>query len=1041
MCTSLKAKGIPANPKDKEEYAQELQDDQISLKKLYQTYQQQGYLGEIKQVPNVTPEMIIKFVEENMPDNDSSRYINTINQFVTYKFTWEQNKEEIKQLPQDQLNKMWISLQKFKKPINESQQSDIQQLILNNPSIADVYKNMAKDNIQELINFVAQQAQGLDHKWQPTGDKDTRDGVEIIFGKKMVDKCIELASNKLNEIKQLPSETKERIEKILEWAKELNEKNPNAINLEKLKFHLYKDIKYIKAWEDVMNGFLDASGSMDEIKQFQGGGSNMPGFMIKEKSGFKYPEFQQKPSELKHNSKFIRAAVLKLRDLNKDQLSGRMYDDNKFWNNRIAQLKRYMNDDSFISDSWTWGELFDILITHIRVEGGYFMRQAIKNLAQQRDQNLDEGEDNKNTKRELLKNFLKYCIEDLQLEKPYPRIHLTTDKSQTETYGHFDPNNKTIVVYTKGRGLGDIMRTIAHELVHRRQDQDQRITADSGETGSPIENEANSYAGVLLRNFGQKHKQIFVEHLQNEIKQVGNKITAENTNGSINFIIDSYLYLGHVKGDKVYIGLIPFQEKTLTDYCKKNNIPYQIDDRFIIPVIFFDFNTGYSYTFDTKELNEIKQLPGQQYPVNREEFHKLLDEIKNSFGDRIKDLKIPERRSKYDDRPEYFQYGSLYNDHLSFNFYLDNPTDEDKHNLKQILDNWIAHHQNPKNYPNNQLWGDFIIHNIPYGTEPSKGTGFYNYETNVRCSINRQFISSSGGNLEEYTQKLTEALLEPFQEIKQSQKLKAKPFYRSDNDRQNNMRSGFEIEGTEWLFGISKDHQYLTTLVGWGESQENIYKLSNFFKSKGIPYKIKELTAGDIWYIPVSFVEFENYELEEIKNFDNPKNITPELVVKVWSEKVNKIIKYYDYDSYEDPRPKELNQLHSIYDEYQQYEREGIVALTNRISPEELRDFFLKILKVKIPNSKIDEIKQIQNKLEGKIDGDKIWINLGTGFTKSEFLKEYNLYSFIYGKKSQEKLRVIQSLNNKKIPFEIDEGGSIDVLYIKPIYINFENKT
>jgi Zn-dependent peptidase ImmA (M78 family) len=59
--------------------------------------------------------------------------------------------------------------------------------------------------------------------------------------------------------------------------------------------------------------------------------------------------------------------------------------------------------------------------------------------------------------------------------------------------------------------MADILRTLAHELVHRKQEEDGRLDINSGKTGSPIEDEANAMAGVLLRNFGKINNSIY-EH-------------------------------------------------------------------------------------------------------------------------------------------------------------------------------------------------------------------------------------------------------------------------------------------------------------------------------------------------------------------------------------------------------------------------------------------------------------------------------------------------------------------------------------------------
>jgi hypothetical protein len=68
--------------------------------------------------------------------------------------------------------------------------------------------------------------------------------------------------------------------------------------------------------------------------------------------------------------------------------------------------------------------------------------------------------------------------------------------------------------------MADILRTLAHELVHRRQDEQGRIDYNSGDTGSEIENEANSTAGVLLRNFGKVHENIYEGLKKNLINEL-----------------------------------------------------------------------------------------------------------------------------------------------------------------------------------------------------------------------------------------------------------------------------------------------------------------------------------------------------------------------------------------------------------------------------------------------------------------------------------------------------------------------------------------
>jgi cytidyltransferase-like protein len=108
--------------------------------------------------------------------------------------------------------------------------------------------------------------------------------------------------------------------------------------------------------------------------------------------------------------------------------------------------------------------------------------------------------------------FIKYSIKNLGLQSPPSSLTLSYDNDQAKerrSFGYFDPNNKKIWVYVKNRNMADILRTLAHELVHRKQEEDGRLDSTSGQTGSPIEDEANSMAGVLLRNFGKINNGIY----------------------------------------------------------------------------------------------------------------------------------------------------------------------------------------------------------------------------------------------------------------------------------------------------------------------------------------------------------------------------------------------------------------------------------------------------------------------------------------------------------------------------------------------------
>jgi hypothetical protein len=126
---------------------------------------------------------------------------------------------------------------------------------------------------------------------------------------------------------------------------------------------------------------------------------------------------------------------------------------------------------------------------------------------------ISEVETKPASKNDRILDFIHYAAKRLKLKK-LPNIKSTSNikyARNSKSYGHFDPSTNTILVYTGHRAMPDILRTIAHELVHRKQDELGLLKADSGKTGSKHENQANSISGILLRTFGKNNPEIFAE--------------------------------------------------------------------------------------------------------------------------------------------------------------------------------------------------------------------------------------------------------------------------------------------------------------------------------------------------------------------------------------------------------------------------------------------------------------------------------------------------------------------------------------------------
>ena len=109
---------------------------------------------------------------------------------------------------------------------------------------------------------------------------------------------------------------------------------------------------------------------------------------------------------------------------------------------------------------------------------------------------------------DALRDFLPIAVDHLKL-KAIPKITLL-DEVETEhmpSFGKFSNDDRTIHLGIKNRHPNDILRTLAHEMVHYAQGQRDELGADSGATGSPEEDQANAEAGVIMREFNQQFPQ------------------------------------------------------------------------------------------------------------------------------------------------------------------------------------------------------------------------------------------------------------------------------------------------------------------------------------------------------------------------------------------------------------------------------------------------------------------------------------------------------------------------------------------------------
>jgi len=108
------------------------------------------------------------------------------------------------------------------------------------------------------------------------------------------------------------------------------------------------------------------------------------------------------------------------------------------------------------------------------------------------------------------KSFIEFVMNKLGITNPI-KVTMTNNRKRhkLKTFAQFNKDNSHCVVYSKGRNLADVLRSVAHELVHKSQLDNGRLEGEVPDIGGEIEDEANAVAGQLVKEFGYKNPKIF----------------------------------------------------------------------------------------------------------------------------------------------------------------------------------------------------------------------------------------------------------------------------------------------------------------------------------------------------------------------------------------------------------------------------------------------------------------------------------------------------------------------------------------------------
>lgn len=108
----------------------------------------------------------------------------------------------------------------------------------------------------------------------------------------------------------------------------------------------------------------------------------------------------------------------------------------------------------------------------------------------------------KDDKAEYLNRFLAFAKDYLKINT-LPEIQFLDSRQEGMTAGYYDPQNNKVGTLAGKRAFADVLRSLAHELVHHSQNEKGQLVGDIPYAGGVIEDEANAVAGQIVKLFGK----------------------------------------------------------------------------------------------------------------------------------------------------------------------------------------------------------------------------------------------------------------------------------------------------------------------------------------------------------------------------------------------------------------------------------------------------------------------------------------------------------------------------------------------------------
>jgi hypothetical protein len=123
---------------------------------------------------------------------------------------------------------------------------------------------------------------------------------------------------------------------------------------------------------------------------------------------------------------------------------------------------------------------------------------------------LIEGKQDSHDFMAVMKALLPVAMEELGLSNlPKIKLQPKLEVDEQPSFGRYVDEEGTVYLALEDRHPLDVARTLAHELVHYKQGVEHQLGPESGETGSPEENQAHEIAGIIMRHLNKAHPEFF----------------------------------------------------------------------------------------------------------------------------------------------------------------------------------------------------------------------------------------------------------------------------------------------------------------------------------------------------------------------------------------------------------------------------------------------------------------------------------------------------------------------------------------------------